>query len=130
MHKSNTLRQALRTKKTQDTCKLTNCIISNTKCYQRGVVYKVTCNKCLSFYIGSTIRQLHERIGEHVSGRNSSIYKHLIACDNNKNNLKIEIIDRERDPVNIRLLEAFYIKILKPSLNSREESCEMDNLLF
>ena len=59
VHKSNTLRQALRTKRTQNTCKLTNCIISNTKCCQRGVIYKVTCHKCSSFYIGSTIRQLH-----------------------------------------------------------------------
>ena len=63
-----------------------------------GVKYKVTCHKCLSVYIGSTIRFLHDRINEHISSSNSSIYKHLFACNNNKKNLQVDIIDRERDP--------------------------------
>ena len=104
--------------------------MSNNNCYQRGVIYKVTCHKCLSVYIGSTIRFLHDRINEHISSSNSSIYKHLVACNNNKNNLQVDIIDRERDPVNICLLKAIDIKKNRPSINSRDESNDMNHLKF
>ena len=47
-----------------------------------------------------------ELMNTYICNNNSSIYKHLVACNNNKNSFQVDIIDRERDPVNIRLLEA------------------------
>ena len=54
----------------------------------------------------------------------------LLKCQNKRNNIDVSIIDVESDPVNLRLLEALYIKKLQPSLNSREEAKELNNLLF
>ena len=55
-----TLRSALRTKnRTINNCQMTSCPLKDNKlCFQKNVVYKVTCRKCQQFYIGSTIRQL------------------------------------------------------------------------
>jgi hypothetical protein len=59
-HKSSTLHNALKITITHKECKLTNCPMKEpTKCFQQGVVYEITCPKCLSKYIGSTFRHLH-----------------------------------------------------------------------
>ena len=42
----------------------------------------------------------------------------------------IAVIAKERDPVNLRLKEAFYIRKQKPDINSREERSELTELLF
>ena len=131
VHKSSSLRQALKPKSTPAKCTLKNCTIASTKlCFKKCVVYKITCSKCHSIYIGSTIRHLHDRIKEHTTSSKSSIYKHINTCQCTKETLLISIIDNERDPLNLRLLEAFYIKKNKPTINSREESSELDLLLF
>ena len=49
-------------------------------------------------YIGSTIRDLHIRIKEHLNTLVSSFHKHLIKCKNNDNfPIKIETIVRNVD---------------------------------
>ena len=42
----------------------------------------------------------------------------------------IKSIVLENDPANLRLLEAFYIRKYKPTMNSREECSEFADLLF
>ena len=39
-------------------------------------------------------------------------------------------VQRENDPVNLRLFEAFYTRKYKPTLNSRGECSEFAYLLF
>ena len=79
-------------------------------CFNKNVVYKITCNKCHLFYIGSTIRNLHDRIHEHLSKPASSVFKHLAACDNSTDNpINILIIARDMDSTNLRLKEALYV---------------------
>ena len=53
--------------------------------------YRLICLKCHNFYIGSTIRQLHIRIKEHLNTRASSFHKNLIKCKNTDNNFPIKI---------------------------------------
>ena len=130
-HKSSTVRNALNPASVPTTCKLSNCPIDKpSKCFQRCVVYEITCGKCRSTYIGSTIRYLHERTKEHVNNSKSSVSHHLGICTSNRNNIEVRIITKDRDPVNLRLLEALYIKARKPSINSREECKELNDLLF
>ena len=63
----------------------------------------------------------------------TSLYKHftdLHNTENLENRISVKIITRETDPVNLRLKEAFYIRIHKQELNSRKERSELADLLF
>jgi Uri superfamily endonuclease len=98
-------------------------------CFNKDLVYRISCEKCDNIYIGSTIRKLHDRIKEHLNTENSSVYKHLITYQNTKQNIQVNII-RDNDNVNLRLKEALYIQKEKPSINSRDEYTELADLLF
>jgi hypothetical protein len=101
-HKSSTLRQALTPRKTTKRCDRNNCPIAHTgHCFTKGVVYKITCLKCHKLYIGSTIRHTHDRIKEHLSNIKSSVYKHLAQCQTDHIDIKLDIITRNNDPVNL-----------------------------
>ena len=56
--------------------------------------------------------------------------KDISGEDYRNNNRSIKSIVLENDPVNLRLLEAFYIRKHKPTMNSREECSEFADLLF
>ena len=131
-HRSYTLRRALSHNTTERTCTRDKCPISNTNlCSQRNSVYQITCNNCNEQYIGSTTRFIHDRVREHLNNENSSVKKHISQCQNEDyKGIEIKSIGRENDPANLRLLEAFYIKKYKPTLNSREECSEFADLLF
>ena len=131
-HKSYTLRRALSHNNKERTCTRANCPISGTKlCLLRNAVYQITCNNCNQHYIGSTIRFIHDRVREHLNNDNSSVKKHLSQCQNKVyKRIEIKSIVLENDPANLRLLEAFYIRKYKPTMNSREECSEFADLLF
>ena len=131
-HKSYTLRRALSHNNKERTCTRVNCPISGTKlCLLRNAVYQITCNNCNQHYIGSTIRFIHDRVTEHLNNDNSSVKKHLSQCQNKVyKGIEIKSIVLENDPANLRLLEAFYIRKYKPTMNSREECSEFADLLF
>ena len=100
-------------------------------CLLRNAVYQITCNNCNQYYIGSTIRFIHNRVREHLNNDNSSVKKHLSQCQNKVyKGIEIKSIILENDPANLRLLEAFYIRKYKPTMNSREECSEFADLLF
>ncbi len=131
VHKSFTLRQALKPRKKLDGCKKSDCPTSEKGlCFLKDVVYRITCNKCKEIYIGSTIRKLHDRIKEHLNTNKSSVYKHLTACKSSYQNIQVKIITRDNDNVNLRLKEAFHIRKEKPKINSREEYAELADLLL
>ena len=44
--------------------------------------------------------------------------------------ITVTIIAKERDPENLRLKEAYYIRKLRPEINNREERSELTELLF
>ena len=62
-HKAYTLRNALSTKRDKPECKRTNCPVAHTKfCLRRNTIYKITCDQCQQFYVGSTTRHTHDRV--------------------------------------------------------------------
>jgi hypothetical protein len=98
----------------------------NNVCSKKNVVYEIQCRICHKYYIGSTIRRLHERIQEHLRNTNSSIYRHSLTCTNanllsTANRWKIRTLSRDSDGINLRIKEAILIKQRNPLLNSREE---------
>ena len=109
-----------------------------------NVVYHFTCPGCSKKYIGKTKRNLNTRIEEHAKrkkkGEDSAIHSHLESCSyfneylnlfklfygdidtfsHYKNTIinNISILDSERNWLKLLFLEAYYIKQLKPSLNT------------
>ena len=83
-----------------------------------------------NIYIGSTIRKIHDRIKEHLNSNKSSVYKHLISCQDTRQDIQVSIITRDNDNVNLRLKEAFHIRKETPTINSRDECAELTDILF
>ena len=116
--------------KEANSCNIENCVAkSKNLCFKKNVVYKMHCNKCNKFYIGSTIRHLHTRIQEHVkSDKNSSIFKHILQCQN-QNDFEIHVIAQERDAVNLRIREGILIHERGPDINSKSELADFQDFL-
>ena len=123
-HSGPSLRQHL-TKKHKNVitaCTLANCPIRDPNtCHKTYTIYRLTCSKCLNFYIGSTIRPLHIRIKEHIHTRASSFHKHLIKCKNRDNSFSVKIEAIIRNIGNLRIRESLLIAKLGPSINNRLE---------
>ena len=75
-------------------------------------------------YVGSTIRNLHDRVKEHMNGTTSSVYKHFLLCENTAKTLLLHIIGRNNDEINLRLREAFLIRQMQPTISSSKECSE------
>ena len=67
----------------------------------------------------------HDRRKEHLNTTTSSVYKHLINCVNTTKEVKVNIIARDTDNVNLRLKEAYYIRRERPEINSEEEFSQL-----
>ena len=129
-HPSYTLRMALRKQPTDGECKWKSCLNPNKAlCLKSMVVYKISCDNCHKTYIGSTVRKLHIRITEHLKRKQSAMHQHLLQCQSTRK-ISVEVIDRDRDPVNIRLREAIAITEHQPALNNREELNDFQHLTF
>ena len=121
-HQSTNLRQLLSKRLETNSCKMKNCVMNNKDCLKKNVVYLARCTECNSSYIGSTTRNLHQRIKEHFISTSSAIYKHSKEHrDSNQENWIFKIIASEKDVVDLRLKEGLLIAREKPKLNSREE---------
>ena len=126
--KSTTLRQKLQKKQPANDCTKRDCPIKDPSlCHSRMCIYMVECSKCQDAYIGSTIRQLHQRATEHETNKNSSVFRHKLTC---QSTMKYSIIATARDIVKLRFLEAIHIKNKNPKINSKEESNELNHLIF
>jgi hypothetical protein len=135
VHRSKSLRQALAPGRRENirNCTRFNCATAkHNLCFRKNVVYKITCDQCHDNYVGSTIRNLHDRVKEHLTQTTSSVFNHLNACQRNNSNFNIttEVITSDPDTVNLRLKEAIHIRKHKPQINSREEYSELSDLLF
>ena len=136
VHRSTSLRQALAPSKRENirNCTRLNCATAkHNLCFRKNVVYKIACDQCHDNYIGSTIRNLHDRVKEHLTQTcTSSVFNHLNACQRNNSDLNItaEVITSDPDAVNLRLQEAIYIRKHKPQVNSREEYSELYRISY
>ena len=95
---------------------------------QASLVYKFSCSRCESMYIGSTCRTLGARVAEHM-GRSystnsilanpshSSIREHSFSCDSLFNIQNFSVLKSCSKLSDLRLLESLFINKLKPNLN-------------
>jgi hypothetical protein len=108
------LRQYLsKSKKKIPVCTKRNCLIKdNKRCFLFNVVYSVKCCTCQQEYIGSTSRDLHDRIQQH-----------LFPTCGTKDHLFISVISRHKNIIDTRLAESIAIYRRNPRLNRKNE-CE------
>jgi hypothetical protein len=132
-HGNKTFRNFLRKDMTGGNSCSTNCRFQNI-CHHKSVVYKMKCSMYSNYYIGSTIRQMHQRIQEHLRSDSSSVWRHLQGCTSSppstmEERLQVSILTKDNDPINLRIKEGLFIRRLKPTINSREEMKELDMLI-
>ena len=91
------------------------------KMLRSGIVYKISCPRCLACYVGQTSRHLLSRFKEHI-GNNGTMKHHMSQCQSTITEDDIEILaSTSRGEPRLLTLEALYIEELKPALNTKDE---------
>ena len=94
------------------------------KSLKSRVVYKITCSRCSSCYVGQTDRHVSTRFKEHIQP-SKPIGKHIRLCG-----VQLNFADKEavsilqatnRSIPFLEALEALWQRDLKPQLNTRDE---------
>ena len=87
------------------------------------IVYKITCPRCKSCYVGQTDRHNRTRFGEHKTRTKEPVRKHFDVCVKRKAEFSdVEILHRTSKSVAfLETLEALYIREIEPQLNTRDE---------
>ena len=81
------------------------------------VVYQYQCPKCNKLYVGRTKRIMYHRIEEH---KRNELFDHHFGCGASKSfNDCFSILAQAQNFKDLCILEALYIKILKPCLNTQ-----------
>ena len=99
--------------------------VSVEKPMQSGLVYKITCSRCLSCYVGQTTRHLLTRVKEH---KYKAVGHHFKTCNVELSINHAEIIAKStKSKYNLMTLEALLIQEIKPTLNTKDKyrSCEL-----
>ena len=85
-----------------------------------GVVYKISCPRCLACYVGQTSRHLQFRFREHKRG--GPVGNHVKQCCVELTKDDITILNATtKSVVRLMTMEALLINEIKPSLNTKDE---------
>jgi hypothetical protein len=123
----NTNLRCLLNKKTHAVCNLQRCPINDPDlCTRKNVVYEIQCTHCNQTYIGSTIRELHLRVREHLNQSQSAVLAHIRSCNSS---ICTKVLTSEPDPKLLRIKEGLLITDLNPQLNRREEETCVQSLI-
>ena len=91
------------------------------KMMRSNVVYKLTCPRCLSCYVGQTIRQMRRRFSDHVS-KSGVTRPHMEQCGVSLKEDNVTILaSTSRGDKYLMTLEALFIQEIKPKLNTKDE---------
>ena len=92
------------------------------KTLSSNVVYKISCTRCSSSYVGYTTRHLITRLNEHFS-KNGTMNEHVKQCGEElvPNECVAILVRTNRGIVHLSILEALHIREIKSSLNTKDE---------
>ena len=102
-----------------------------------GVVYKYTCNRCNSVYVGKTKRHWEKRLEEHLSisaltGKHMKTQQiwppmeHSEVCPGSKlERNSFKIVGREKLDFHLKIQESLRIYQWNPILNKQNESTKL-----
>ena len=98
------------------------------------LVYKFTCARCSSCYIGESCRHFQTRIEEHIKkDNNSHNFKHLhstATCFVSCNSLCFKIIDNTNSKFDLEIKEALYVNWRKPNLNAQQNHLALTHIII
>ena len=88
-----------------------------------SVVYKISCPGCHACYVGQTNRHMITCFKEHSAQKNKPVRKHFDICIGAKlQTSDVQILaSLNRGMKHLLTLEAFYIREIKPELNTKDE---------
>ena len=87
--------------------------------FRSDVIYQITCPRCQVRYVGQTDRHVITRFGEHKD-RDAPVANHFTGCGVSVEKENIEILASTIKSVShLKILEALYIRELKPFLNTQ-----------
>ena len=98
-----------------------------------SLVYKFSCERCVSEYVGSTIRTNYTRVAEHA-GRSFctgslltvrphfNITQHALSCGVPVSVDNFKVMGNTKFPTDLCILESLFIHKLKPKLNDAQSS--------
>ena len=98
-----------------------------------SLVYKYSCSRCESSYVGSTSRTLGARVSEHLgksyrtgniltAPTHSSIRDHTFSCDSKADISNFKIISSTSNILDLRILESLHIIKIQPDLNDMKSA--------
>ena len=91
------------------------------KAMKSGLVYKISCSRCQSCYVGQTTRHLLTRIKEHRR-IGTPVGNHFKACGSSLTMDDVDIIiSSSKSVYNLMTLEALCIRAIQPSINTKDE---------
>ena len=92
-----------------------------------GVVYKINCSECDTFYVGMTTRQIRQRMKEHSEDSKSAVIRHSMGCKHKIDFESPEILARDTFKSRLYVKEALKINELHAHryLNGNVGSTEM-----
>ena len=91
------------------------------KSLKSGLVYKISCPRCPSCYVGQTSRHLITRMKEH-NGKSKPVRRHFEACECEFTMDEVEIIkSSSKSMYHLMTLEALLIRSIKLNINTRDE---------
>ena len=92
------------------------------KSLKSGVVYKISCPRCPSCYVGQTSRHVITRMKEH-NGKSKPVRRHFEACECEFTMDDVDIIkSSSKSMYHLMTLEVLLIRSIKPNINTRDES--------
>ena len=85
-----------------------------------GVVYKISCSRCSSYYVGQTSRHLQFHFKEHQRG--GPVGNHVKQCSAELRKEDISILNgTSKSVVRLMTMEALFINEVKPTINTKDE---------
>jgi len=87
-----------------------------TSCRFTNVVYLLFCS-CGFSYIGSTIRELRERLSEHLR-RPDTLRRHSETCSKDWKWIILETLPTKAEEIELRLAESNWIDKINPTANN------------
>lgn len=98
-----------------------------------GVIYKYTCSRCKSTYVGKTKRHIRKRFSEHqgrspltgklVKGQcSTTVRDHMLHCDTVVEFSDFLLLGHESNNLLLKMKESIFIRKERPSLNIQGQS--------
>ena len=121
-------------------CKICELLENDVDYSTSHPVYQITCRPCNEIYCGESSRPLHERLSEHLryaSNPEKASYRDEALATHYREHhpglsplLRFKLLHVERNTIIRKILEAYTISKLNPTINDRNECIDIKRFLI